>query len=207
MNINEREARVFFHTYKRIPLEIDRGEGVYLYGRDGRRYLDLFGGLAVNALGYAHPKVLLAIQQQSARYIHLSNYFLQEPQVRLAELLVKHSGYGKVFLTNSGTEAIEGALKLARKWGASKGKNHFVSFSNAFHGRTMGALSLMDRPKYRDGYEPFLPDCTVVPFNHVGDLQKAVTKKTAAIILEFLQGEGGIQLASPRLAVSLSELQ
>jgi len=207
MNIIEREAGVFFHTYKRIPLEIDRAEGMHLYAKDGRQYLDLFAGLAVNALGYAHPKVLQAIQEQSKKYIHLSNYFLQEPQIRLAELLVKYSGYSKIFLTNSGTEAIEGALKLARKWGASKGKNEFVSFSNAFHGRTMGALSLMDRPKYRDGYEPFLPDCTVVPFNHVGDLQKAVTKKTAAIILEFIQGEGGIQLASPRLAESLSELQ
>src|SRR5437867_8802359 len=174
MTTIEREANVFFHTYKRIPLEIDRGEGVYLYGRDGRQYLDLFGGLAVNALGYAHPKVLRAIQQQCARYIHLSNYFLQESQIRLAELLVEHAGYGKVFLTNSGTEAIEGALKLARKWGASKGKDQFVSFSNAFHGRTMGALSLMDRAKYRDGYEPFLANCTVIPHNDVQTLRKTV---------------------------------
>ena len=207
MNILEREAEVFFHTYKRIPLEIVRGEGVYLYSKDGKQYLDLFGGLAVNALGYAHPKVLHAIQEQSAAYIHLSNYFLQEPQIKLAELLVKYSGYSKVFLTNSGTEAIEGALKLARKWGSSKGKNQFISFSNAFHGRTMGALSLMDRPKYRDGYEPFLPNCTVIPHNDVDALRKAVNEKTAAIVLEFIQGEGGIQLASSQLAQLLTKLQ
>ncbi|MBI3765291.1 MAG: aminotransferase class III-fold pyridoxal phosphate-dependent enzyme, partial [Ignavibacteriales bacterium] len=95
-----RESRYFFHTYKRIPLEIDRGEGMYVYSRDGKRYLDMFGGLAVNALGYGHPGVIQAIHEQSKKYIHLSNYYLQEPQLQLAELLVKHSGYNKVFLSN-----------------------------------------------------------------------------------------------------------
>src|SRR5512140_3162773 len=156
MDAFDRESAYFFHTYKRIPLEIDRGEGVYLYGRDGRRYLDLFGGLAVNALGYAHPGVLEAIATQSRRYIHLSNYFLQEPQLQLAELLVKRSGFARVFFSNSGTEAVVGALKIARRWGAGRGKTDILAFSNGFHGRTMGALSLMDRPAYRDGYGPFL---------------------------------------------------
>src|SRR5436309_7955311 len=127
----EREAASFFHTYKRIPLEIDRGEGVYLFTTDGRRYLDMFSGLAVNSLGYGHPRILEAIRTQSAKYIHLSNYYLQEPQIRLAELLTKYSGYERVFLANSGTESIEGALKIARKWGSKKGKSGIISFSNS----------------------------------------------------------------------------
>ncbi|MBI1806994.1 MAG: aspartate aminotransferase family protein [Ignavibacteria bacterium] len=191
-----RESRYFFHTYKRIPLEIDRGEGMYVYSRDGKRYLDMFGGLAVNALGYGHPGVIQAIHEQSKKYIHLSNYYLQEPQLQLAELLVKHSGYNKVFLSNSGTESIEGALKLTRKWASSRGKSTMVSFSNAFHGRTMGALSMMDRPQYRNGYEPFLQDCRIVEFNNIIELRNAVDEKTAGILLEFIQGEGGIRLVS-----------
>lgn len=207
MSIREREETYLFHTYKRLPLEIDRGEGVYLYTTDGKKYLDMFGGLAVNALGYAHAKVLQAIQEQSRKYIHLSNYFLQEPQMALAELLIKHSGYKKLFFSNSGTESIEGALKLARKWGSTRGKTDIFSFSNAFHGRTYGPLSLMDRPKYRDGYEPFLPNCHVIEFNDVAALRKAVNGKTAAVLLEFIQGEGGIALASPELVDELRTLQ
>src|SRR5262245_53126829 len=148
----DREHAVFFSTYKRIPLEIDRGEGVYVITRDGKRYLDMFGGLAVNDLGYAHPAVVNAIVDQARKYIHLSNYYLQEPQIRLAEELVKYSGCRKVFFSNSGTESIEGAIKLARKWGSGQKKIEILSVSNAFHGRTMGALSLMDQAKYREGY-------------------------------------------------------
>lgn len=196
MDAVEREAANFFHTYKRIPLEIDRGEGVYLYAKDGKRYLDMFGGLAVNALGYCHPAILQAIYEQSRKYIHLSNYYLQDPQLRLAELLVKYSGYERVFFSNSGTEAIEGAMKIARKWGSINRKTDFISFSNAFHGRTLGALSMMDRPNYRDGYEPFLPNCSVVPLNDINALRKAASEKTLAVVLEFIQGEGGIRPVS-----------
>jgi acetylornithine aminotransferase len=207
MSIQERESTYLFHTYKRLPLEIDRGEGVYLYTNEGKKYLDMFGGLAVNALGYGHPKVLEAIQVQSRKYIHLSNYFLQEPQMALAELLIKHSGFKKLFFSNSGTESIEGAIKLARKWGSTRGKTDIYSFSNAFHGRTFGALSLMDKPKYRDGYEPFLPNCHVIEFNDVAALRKTVNEKTAAVLLEFIQGEGGITLASRELVDELRTLQ
>src|SRR5689334_6298173 len=132
MEALERESQYFFHTYKRIPLEIDRGDGVYLYTKDGKRYLDMFAGLAVNALGYQHPAVVKAIDAQVRKYIHLSNYYLQEPQLQLAEAIVKHSGYKKVFFANSGTEAIEGAIKIARKWGSKKEKSEIVSFTNAF---------------------------------------------------------------------------
>jgi acetylornithine/N-succinyldiaminopimelate aminotransferase len=207
MTNKDKEEKYFFHTYKRIPLEIERGEGVYLFTKDGERNLDMFGGLAVNSLGYAHPRILQAIQEQSQKYIHLSNYYLQEPQIRLAELLLQHSGYKKVFFTNSGTEAIEGTIKIARKWGSTKGKTDIISFSNAFHGRTMGALSLMDRDKYRSGYEPFLQNCRIVEFNNVGALHTAVSNKTAAVTLEFIQGEGGIRLATSEFVDELRELK
>ena len=207
MNIIEQEATYFFHTYKRIPLEIVRGEGVYLYTKDGQRYLDMFAGLGVNALGYANPKVVAAIEEQSKKYIHLSNYYLQKPQIHLAELLVKYSGYSKVFFSNSGTEAIEGAIKIARRWGSRVGKSEITSFTNAFHGRTMGALSLMDRPKYREGYEPFLENFRVIKFNNAEELKKSLNEKTLAVVLEFIQGEGGIHPATAEFVAELRALK
>jgi acetylornithine aminotransferase len=148
-----------------------------------------------------------AIALQSRRYIHLSNYYLQEPQLRLAELLVKYSGFSKVFFGNSGTEAIEGALKIARKWGSKRGKTDIVSFTNAFHGRTMGALSMMDRPKYREGYEPFLDGFRISAFNDKAALRAAIDAKTAAVTLEFIQGEGGICPVTPAFAEELQALK
>ena len=207
MDLGEREAARIFHTYKRLPLEIDHGEGMYLFARDGTRYLDMFAGIAVNALGYGHPAILRAIEEQARKYIHLSNYFLQEPQIALAEMLLDASGFARVFFGNSGTEAIEGALKIARKWGADRGKQEVFALSNAFHGRTMGALSVMDRPKYREGFEPFLPHCGVVEFNDVAALHKSVTTRTAAVIVEFIQGEGGIRPVSTAFVDALRYLQ
>lgn len=207
MTILERESNVFFHTYKRIPLEIERGEGVYVYGKDGRKYLDMFAGLAVNALGYNHPRIIEAIERQIRRYIHLSNYYLQDTQIELAERLVDATGYSKVFLSNSGTEAIEGALKIARKWGKDKKKSTVVSFANAFHGRTMGALSSMDRPKYRNGYEPFLPGFVNIPFNDADALRRIINNETLAVMLEFIQGEGGINVAAAEFVDELRRLK
>jgi acetylornithine/N-succinyldiaminopimelate aminotransferase len=206
MTLSDREATVLFYTYKRLPLEIERGEGAYLIARDGTRYLDMFAGLAVNALGYAHPAVVKAISDQSARYTHLSNYFLQEPQIRLAELLTVHAGFEKIFFANSGTEAIEGTIKLVRKWGSTRGLTDIVSMSNSFHGRTMGALSLMDRPRYREGFGPFLNGFRISDFNDPDSLRECVTPKTAAVILEFVQGEGGIRPVSPAFVDTLAEL-
>ncbi|TAK65683.1 MAG: aspartate aminotransferase family protein [Bacteroidetes bacterium] len=207
MNLLERESDVFFHTYKRFSLEIERGEGVYLYAKDGSRYLDMFAGLAVNALGYGNEKVVTAIQEQAKKYIHLSNYFLPEPQLTLAELLVKLSGYSKIFFSNSGTEAIEGAMKLARKWGSARNKEEIISFSRAFHGRTFGALSLMDNNKYKEGYEPFLPNCTIVEFNNPDQFRQAVNAQTTAVILECIQGEGGVRPASKPFIEELKALK
>lgn len=207
MTLADRETAVLFHTYKRLPLEVDRGEGMYLYARDGRRYLDMFSGLAVNALGYAHPRVVQAIAAQAARYIHLSNYYLQEPQVRLAELLTAHSGYARIFFSNSGTEAIEGMIKLVRRWGSTRGKAELLSMTNCFHGRTMGALSLMDRPRYREGFGPFLDQCKMVTFNDPDSLAAQVSGQTAAVVLEFVQGEGGIRPVSADFVRVLEELR
>lgn len=206
MNMQEKEQQLFFHTYKRLSLEIDRGEGCYLFAKDGKEYLDMFAGLAVNALGYNHPALINAIEKQIRKYNHLSNYFIQETQVQLAEQLLKISGYEKLFFTNSGTEAIEGALKLVRKWGSTKGKINAFGMTNGFSGRTMGALSLMDKDKYRAGYGPFLDHCGHIEFNNVESLKKSVDEKTAAVFLEFVQGEGGIVPVTREFVETLKHL-
>lgn len=207
MNFPETESRLFFHTYKRLPLEVVRGEGCMLFTKDGRQYLDMFSGLAVNALGYAHPAVIAAVNEQMHRYTHLSNFFIQEPQLLLAERLLRHSGYDKVFFTNSGTEAIEGTIKLVRKWGKGSGRRMIFGMSNGFSGRTMGALSLMDKEKYRDGYEPFLPYFGSITFNDAEDLEAKVGPDTAAVFLEFIQGEGGIIGVTPAFIARLVSLR
>ncbi|MBM4166838.1 MAG: aminotransferase class III-fold pyridoxal phosphate-dependent enzyme, partial [Ignavibacteria bacterium] len=186
MNNFQKEQELFFNTYKRLPIEIERGEGCYLFSNDGKKYLDLFGGLAVNSLGYSHPKVIEAIEKQIRKYNHLSNTFLQEPQLQLAELLLKQSGFKKIFFTNSGTEAIESAMKLVRKWGSKRGKNKLFGMSNGFSGRTYGALSIMDKEKYKSGYEPFLPNASVIRYNDVADALANIDETTAGIFLEFI---------------------
>ncbi len=207
MTLSEKEENFFFRTYSRIPIEITHGEGVYLYDVQGNKYLDMFAGLAVNALGYSHPRILQAIHDQCSKYIHLSNYYLQESQIRLAELLLQASYYKKVFLCNSGTEGIEGAIKIARRWGKSNEKNKIISFTNAYHGRTLGALSLMDRKIYREGYDPFLPDCIVVPFNETEILKNSVSDLTAAFFLECIQGEAGVIPAETSFLAELQSLR
>ncbi len=202
----DREQAVFFHTYKRLPLDIERGRGMFLIDGNGHRYLDMFSGLAVNALGYSNPAVVKAVRTQAARYLHLSNYYLQEPQIKLAEMLADQTGYRRVFFCNSGTEAVEGAIKIARRWGNLRGKTQIVSLSNAFHGRTLGALSLMDRPRYREGFGPFLKHFRVARFNDPGSLRREVGRKTAAVIVEFIQGEGGVRPLSSAMLATLREL-
>ena len=146
----QKEHEAFFQTYKRFPIVVDKAEGCYIYDKDGNKYLDFLAGIAVNSMGYAHPKVIEAITNQLHKYMHLSNYFYQEPQIVLAEKLCEISGLNRVFFSNSGTEAIEGAIKLVRRWGSAYGKNELIAFSGGFHGRTLGALSIMDKPVYKD---------------------------------------------------------
>lgn len=205
--IIEKEAKFFFHTYHRLPVDIDHGDGVYLYSKEGKRYIDFFGGLAVNALGYNHPRINAAIEKQIHRYIHLSNYFLQDAQIELAERIIQTSGFKRLFFSNSGTEGMEGAIKLARRWGKSNVKTHLLNLTNSFHGRTMGALSLTDRPKYREGYEPFLPNTISIDFNNIEDLRSKVNNQTLGVVLEFIQGEGGVNVVSMEFAQELSRLQ
>ena len=205
--IFEKESKYFFHTFHRLPLEIDRGEGVYLYAKDGKRYLDFFGGLAVNALGYNHPRITAAIEKQIHRYVHLSNYYVQDTVVELAERIITASSYKRIFFSNSGTESVEGAIKIARKWGKGHGKSRLLNMSNSFHGRSMGALSLTERPAYREGYDPFLPNTDFIEFNNVKDLQTKINGQTLGVILEFIQGEGGVNVISKEFVQELKTLQ
>lgn len=207
MELKEKEKQFILQTYKRLPIEVDHADGVYVYGKDGKRYLDFFGGIAVNALGYNNARVKAAISNQVDRYMHVSNLFYMDVQVELAEMICKLSGYSKIFFTNSGTEAVEAAIKLSRKWGSSEGKSKLFALTNSFHGRTFGALSLTDRAKYRQGFEPFLPDVDHIGFNDVSDLMKKVDSTTAAVFIEFIQGEGGINVISDEFVDQLFALR
>ncbi len=194
--IIDREHAVVFQTYRRISVAIDRAEGMRIYDVDGKAYLDMLGGIAVNALGHSHRRIIEAVEQQIRRYMHVSNVFYQEPQVALAEQLVTASGYPRVFFSNSGAESTDGAMKMARRFGSATGRYDIIGFSGGFHGRTYGALSVMDKPLYKDGMGPFLPNTLVLPYNDVDALESRVDENTAAIMLEFLQGEGGITEAT-----------
>jgi acetylornithine/succinyldiaminopimelate/putrescine aminotransferase len=174
---------------------------------EGNEYLDFLSGIAVSALGYGHPRLLDAITRQAQAFTHLSNVFYQEPQIELAELLVKRTGYARVFFSNSGTEAMEGALKLARKWGSTRIKTDILAFTGGFHGRSYGALSVMDKPLYKNGMGPFLQNTQILPFNNSDALRAAVNEQTCALVLEFLQGEGGIVFADPDFVNTILELQ
>jgi acetylornithine/N-succinyldiaminopimelate aminotransferase len=207
MEMRERESKYFFPTYKRIPVEISRGDGCYLVTKDGRRILDFFAGLAVNALGYGDRDVLRGIIYQTKNYLHLSNFYLQDAQVDLAETLLGVSGYDRLFLTNSGTETIEAAIKLARRWGKANRKSILVALAGSFHGRSMGSLSLTGRKKYREGYEPFLPGVRHCTLNDVDALHRAVDEETAAFFFEPIQGEGGVRPISREYIDALKELR
>jgi len=167
----DRESKVIFQTYKRLPIVVDHAEGCRIYDKDGNCYLDFLAGIAVNALGYSHPKVIEALRTQGEKFMHLSNYFYQEPQIRLAEKITSMSPFSRVFFSNSGTEAVEGAIKLVRRWGYEKDKTEIVSFTGGFHGRTYGALSMMDKPLYKDQMGPFLPNMKIAKYNNVDDLK------------------------------------
>ena len=189
------EKRFLLPTYNRYPVGFERGKGVFLYDFEGKKYLDFVAGLGVNALGYAHPRIVKAIREQAARVIHVSNLYYNEYQGRLAERLCQLSGLDRVFFSNSGTEAMEGAIKLARLAGHKAGgeaKSQLVALQNSFHGRTFGAMSLTGQDKYRKGFEPLLGDVTFVEQNNVEALRAAVNANTCAIVLEPIFGEGGI---------------
>ena len=193
--ILERERTFLLQTYNRYPIVLARGKGVFLYDLEGRRYLDFVAGLGVNALGHAHPRIVKIIREQAARAIHLSNLYYNEYQGRLAEKLCGLSGLQRAFFSNSGTEAIEGSIKLARLAGHRTGgesKSQLVALQGSYHGRTFGAMSLTGQDKYRKGFEPLLEEVKFVPRNDVDALRAAVDDRTCAIVLEPIFGEGGI---------------
>jgi acetylornithine/N-succinyldiaminopimelate aminotransferase len=188
------EKQYLFQNYARYPLVLARGKGCYLYDTSGKRYLDLIAGIGVNALGHAHPRLMKVIREQAARMIHCSNLYYHEYQGLLAERIAKASGLDRVFFCNSGTEAVEGALKIIRAHGRKISPEKFetVALLDSFHGRTFGALSITGQENYRRDFEPMLPGARFTPRNDIAALEQAVDSRTAGIVLELVQGEGGI---------------
>jgi acetylornithine/N-succinyldiaminopimelate aminotransferase len=196
------ERDYLVQNYSRYPVALHRGKGCYLYDIDGRRYLDLITGIGVNALGYAHPRLTKIIRDQAGLLLHSSNLYYNEYQGRLAERLAKITGLRRSFFCNSGTEAMETALKMIRAHGNSvnSAKHEIIALEGSFHGRTLGALSITGQPQYRKDFEPLLPGARFVPRNDIQALEAAVSERTAGIVLEFIQGEGGIHPVSEAFA-------
>lgn len=196
-------------TYARQPISIVRGRGTKVYDLEGREYVDFVGGIAVNLLGHGHPDLVLAVQKQAAQLIHTSNLYYTEPQVRLAQMLVDHSFADQVFFCNSGAEANEAAIKLVRRYSHDKygsGRFEIITMKQSFHGRTMATLTATGQEKVQKGYEPLVPGFSYVTFNHLAELQHALTDKTAAIMLEPIQGEGGVHVVSREYLKAVREL-
>ncbi len=196
------DARYLMNTYKRPAVVFTRGKGCYLYDHHGRKYLDFLAGIAVNALGYAHPRLVRVIRREAARAVHVSNLFHNPHQGPLARKLAQWSGMDRVFFTNSGTEAVEGALKLARLYARQKAegaenKTRILALENSFHGRTFGALAITAPAKYREPFAPLVPGVEFVRFNDIADLEAKFDASVCAIVVETIQGEGGIHPVSP----------
>jgi acetylornithine/N-succinyldiaminopimelate aminotransferase len=195
---SELEKTYLMYNIKRPSMVMVRGEGVRLYDEDGREYLDFVAGWAVNALGHCHPAVVSAITQQAATLIHTSNQYYTIPQIKLGELLVENSAFDKVFLCNSGAEANEGAVKLARKWGKmhKTGAYEVISTLKGFHGRTLAMVAATGKPHYQEPYKPLPAGFVNVPYNDIDSIKLATTPETVAVLVEPVQGEGGVNPAS-----------
>ena len=207
MNLQEQEARYIINTYNRQPgktLLIERGEGALVWDDAGRQYLDFVGGIAVNVLGHCHPAVVKAIKEQAARLLHASNLYYTGPQIELARLLVENSCAGRVFFANSGAEANEAAIKLARKYG--RGRYKMVAAYRSFHGRTLGALSATGQQKYHKGFEPLVEGFSFAHFNDLASFAGLIDEQTAAVMIEPVQGEGGVYVAEAAFLRGLREL-
>ena len=196
-------------NYSPAEIIFDHGEGMYLYDREGRAYLDFLGGIAVNCLGYDHPELTEALCRQAERSLHVSNLFYSEPQIELLETLSERSFGDRVFLCNSGTEATEAAMKLAKRFqekvAGRKNKKEIVSMEKSFHGRTMGAITATGQPKYHEGFTPLVPRVTYTPFNDAEAARQAIGERTAAVIVEPVQGEGGVRPARRSFLQALRE--
>lgn len=208
--ILEMEKEALLPTYARPDIVMSHGHGVYLYDTEGKKYLDFTAGIAVNALGHCDPGAIQVLQEQAQKLWHCSNLFHSEPQIRLATLLTDVTFADKIFFSNSGSEAIEGALKLARKWGHEvKGDecHEVIAMQNSFHGRTYGALSMTGQNKFWQGYDPLLPAIRFAEFNNLDSVSRLLNRqKTCAIFVEPIQGEGGVHVASDAFMKGLRKL-
>lgn len=207
--------RYVMNTYARHPLVITKAKGSRVWDIEGREYLDLFPGWGVSGLGHSHPWLAKALRGQIGRILHLSNTYYHPLQARAAKQLVEASFDGKVFFTNSGAEAVETAVKLSRKWGQPApaikaggpgGRFEIIAMERSFHGRTMTALSATGQPKYQEGFQPLVPGFVHVPFDDLFAVKKAITPKTVAILVEPIQGEGGVRLPSSNFLAGLRQL-
>jgi acetylornithine/N-succinyldiaminopimelate aminotransferase len=207
--ISALEEEYLFPTYKRYDLYISHGSGAYVYDLEGRRYLDFLGGIAVNSLGYNHPRLVKVLLEQGQRVVHCSNLIYHSYQGALAKRLANLSGMSKVFFTNSGTEAIEGAMKIARAHARLRGhsdKPVILALKNSFHGRTFGALSLTAQEEYQAPFRPLVPDVAIVPELSVEALEQSFSDRVCALVLEPIQGEGGIQAVPEAVLRAAREL-
>ncbi len=205
----EEADKYIMHTYSRFPIALRKGRGMRVWSTSGKEYVDFLGGIAVNVLGHCHPKVVVSIQKQAQRLIHVSNLYHIEPQVQLAKKLCTHSFADKVFFCNSGAEANEAAIKLVRKYASEHlgaDRIGIISTLNSFHGRTLGALTATGQEKFHHGFEPLVPGFTYVPFDDIASLKAAITPKTCALLLEPIQGEGGVKVPSPEYLKEVRKL-
>src|SRR5262252_5154253 len=193
-------------SYGRFDLVLSRGAGSYLYDVTGKRYLDFGGGIAVTALGHAHPAITETLIEQSRKLVHISNYYYHEPQGRLAQALVGLIGPGKCFFCNSGGEANEGLFKLARRFGHDEGRFEILTTFNSFHGRTLAGIAATGQDKVKKGFEPMVPGFRQVPYNDLAAMRAAISPATAAILVEGVQGEGGVTPATPEYLLGLRQL-
>jgi len=197
------------NTYTRQPLVLVKGRGTKVYDSEGREYLDFVSGVAVNNLGHCHPRVVVALQKQAQRLMHVSNHFHNEPQINLAKALVKSSFADKVFFCNSGTEAVEAAIKLGRRYSREvlkQDRYEIITMRGSFHGRTYGSVSATAQEKFHKGFEPMVSGFVYVPFNDITAVEQAVNARTCAVLVEPIQGEGGVNMPSPGYLKALREL-
>jgi acetylornithine/N-succinyldiaminopimelate aminotransferase len=193
-------------SYGRFDIVLSHGSGSYLFDLAGRRYLDLGGGIAVSSLGHAHPAITEALVEQSRKLIHVSNFYYHEPQGRLAQALVSLIGPGKCFFCNSGVEANEGLFKLARKFGHDEGRFEILTALNSFHGRTLAGIAATGQEKVKKGFDPMVPGFRQVPYNDLAAMREAISPGTVAILIEGIQGEGGVTPATPDYLLGLRRM-
>jgi acetylornithine/N-succinyldiaminopimelate aminotransferase len=204
--IQKTEKSFHFDLYRRLPVTLVRGKGSHVWDTDGREYIDFLSGIAVNALGHSHPAIVNAIKDQADKLIHVSNIFYNEPQARLAELLIRISDFERVFFCNSGLEANEAAIKLTRKIGSERGKKGpVISFTSGFHGRSIASIT-MGSAKHQQGFGPLPQGFLKLPYNDIASLKENVNDDTVAVFVEAIQGEGGVNPASMDFMFSLQEL-